>query len=1440
MQSAKKFIDVFEQFHFPVSITAPLKTATVRSIDYIKAENKLNITMEINSIIDEACIKSLKDEILKNHSFDSCNISYFYALSEKDNEKMLRAYWQNLMLAIFDESPISHAILSGAKPKLSEDNKLILGVEPGGAFILKSRQVDRFIENLLKERIGLHVKVIFKQKATTEKRNDMHYSDILNHPVIIEKKLSKPESEQKPDTQKQKNTAPFPKRKSGRGDIVFSQKIEAPPSKLSDELEMDNDIVAQGIITAFESRETKSGKLLVSFDMTDGTDSITIKFFSKPESYSDELKALLKKGSSIKVFGRVQYDDFSKEVNIMAREISPGEFRLNKRMDNAEQKRVELHLHTNMSKMDAIQSASDYIKLAKDWGHSAVAITDHGVVQAFPEAMDAAKKHGIKVIYGVEAYLIDDLSSIVKDPKDKTLDDSFVVFDLETTGLRKELCEIIEIGAVKVINGEVVGHFNQFVNPGSLLPAKITELTGITDDMLKDASSISDVFPDFLEFIGNCCLVAHNAQFDIGFIHHAARRLGYEINNSVLCTVELSRALLPELNNHKLNTLVKYFDVTLKNHHRACDDAAATADVYIKLIEMLKTRNINKLSEINTITNEKSGKKNKYYHAVILVQNSIGMRNLYELISLAHIKHFNKRPRIPKSEYLRLKEGLIIGTACEAGEFYKAVRDNMPSNHIKQLAAFYDYFEIQPLANNEYMVRDGIVADRQALVDINKRIVELGEQYNKPVVATCDVHFMNPEDEIYRKIIMAGSGFKDTDYSTPLFFRTTEEMLSEFSYLGEEKAFDVVVTNPNLIAERIEAVKPIPDETYPPKIEGAEEQIKEITMKRAKEVYGENLPPLVADRLDRELTSIIKNGFSVMYIIAQKLVWKSVSDGYLVGSRGSVGSSFVATMAGITEVNPLPPHYICSNCKYSDFDSDEVRAFAGASGCDMPDKICPVCGQPLGKDGHDIPFETFLGFDGDKEPDIDLNFSGEYQAKAHAYTEELFGTGFVFKAGTIGTLADKTAFGYVKKYLDERGMARRNAEINRLVTGCTGIKKTTGQHPGGLMVVPSDQSIYNFCPVQRPADDVQSDITTTHFDYHSISGRLLKLDILGHDVPTIIRMLQDFTGVDPTKVDLGDKDVMSLFTSPKALGVTPEAINCKTGTLGLPEFGTSFVRQMLMDTKPSSFSELVRISGLSHGTDVWFNNAQELIKNNVATLKEVIPTRDDIMVYLINKGVEKKASFKIMENVRKGKGLKDEEAAIMQENGVPDWYIESCRRIKYMFPKGHAVAYVMMTVRIGYFKIHHPLAFYAASFSVKADSFNYEIMCKGKEIAKIEMRRINALGKDASAKEKDSLTTLELVLEMYERGLNFAPLDLYNSDALKFKISDGLILPPLCSIAGLGENAALKIVEERRNGEFISIQDFRQRTKISKTVIEILKENQILKNIPETNQLSLF
>ncbi len=1167
----------------------------------------------------------------------------------------------------------------------------------------------------------------------------------------------------------------------------------------------------------------------------------------KRSVFDNELKDKIKKDAYLRVQGEVQFDKYAKEINIMAKAIMTAQAPP-PRMDTAEEKRVELHLHTQMSSMDGVTPVKTYIKRAIDWGHKAIAITDHGVVQAFPDAMNAADKSDLKVIYGVEAYLIDDLGNAVFSPRGQNLDDTYVVFDIETTGLSKEKEMITEIGAVKVADGKIIDRFSTFVNPQRPISAEITKLTGITDDMVKDAPTIENVLPEFLKFCEDTVLVAHNASFDTGFIRIAAERAGLgELHHTIVDTLELARALLPELNKHKLDIVCEHLGVTLNGHHRAVNDAEATAEVFIKFLDMLAEKKIFTLDEINVLASRTVNyKKLRAYHAIILVKNYTGLRNLYELVSMAHIDYFFRRPRIPKSKFMQMREGLILGSACEAGELYRALLDGEPKQRIEELVHFYDYLEIQPLGNNKFMIDSPRVENIHSMEDIknmNRKIVELGETYGKPVVATCDVHFIDPDDAAFRKIIMAAEGFSDADNQPPLYFRTTDEMLAEFDYLGEEKAREVVITNTNLIADQIEKIKPIPDETFPPKIEGADEQLRQICMDKAHSIYGDPLPPLVQERLETELNSIISNGYAVLYIIAQKLVWKSVADGYLVGSRGSVGSSFAANMAGITEVNSLPPHYVCPNCKYSDFDSELVKSFAmeEASGCDMPDMNCPKCGTLMHKDGHDIPFQTFLGFEGDKEPDIDLNFSGEYQQTAHAYTEELFGVGHVFKAGTIGTLADKTAYGFVKKYFDEREITAHNAEITRLMNGCTGVKRTTGQHPGGLMVVPSDHNIYEFCPIQRPANDVNSTVTTTHFDYHSISGRLLKLDLLGHDDPTVIRMLYDLTGVNPQTVPLGDPATMSLFESPEALGVTAEDIGCETGTLGIPEFGTKFVRGMLLDTKPKTFADLLRISGLSHGTDVWLGNAQTLIENGTITLKETISTRDSIMIYLINKGVDKKKSFKIMEKVRKGKGLTDEDIADMKAANVPDWYIESCQKIKYMFPKAHAAAYVMMAFRIAYFKINYPEAYYATYFTVRAcDDFDYSCMCKGMDVAKAAMREIHAKGMEATAKDKAKMTVLELIVEFYARGFKFLPIDLYKSDSRKFIVTEEGLIPPFNSLQGLGTNAAQSIVDGREAGEFHTIEELKERTSLGRSLIDLLKENGVLNGIPETNQLSLF
>jgi len=1058
------------------------------------------------------------------------------------------------------------------------------------------------------------------------------------------------------------------------------------------------------------------------------------------------------------------------------------------------------------------------------------------------------KLEDFKVIYGVEAYLVDDLKALIEQPAGQTFDDTYVVFDLETTGFSSEYDRIIEIGAVKYQNRRRVDSFSCFVNPEIPIPFRIEKLTGINDSMVIDAETIETVLPRFIDFCEGAVLVAHNADFDSGFIKTKAKQImGVDKKYTVVDTVALARALLPQLNRYKLDTVAKAVGVSLENHHRAVDDAECCAGIFLRFMTMMEERGIVNLDQVENLADERENivKKLPSYHAIILAKNDVGRTNLYRLTSMAHLKYFNRRPRIPKSELIKHREGLILGSACEAGELYRAILDNKSEQDIARLVEFYDYLEIQPLGNNRFMIdsEDIWVSSEQDLIDINKRIVALGEQFGKPVVATCDVHFLNPEDEVYRRIIMAGQGFDDADKQAPLYLRTTEEMLSEFQYLGSDKAYEVVIRNTNMIADMCEKISPVRPDKCPPVIENSDETLRKICYTTAHEMYGEELPEIVKERLDRELNSIISNGYSVMYIIAQKLVWKSNEDGYLVGSRGSVGSSFAATMAGITEVNPLPPHYLCMNgdCHYYDFDSEDVKKFSGGAGCDMPDRICPKCGKPLTKQGFDIPFETFLGFKGNKEPDIDLNFSGEYQSKAHSYTEVIFGKGQTFKAGTVGTVADKTAYGYVRKYFEERGMAKRDSEIVRISEGCTGIRRSTGQHPGGIIVLPIGEEIHTFTPIQHPANDMTTSIVTTHFDYHSIDHNLLKLDILGHDDPTMIRMLQDLTGIDPKTIPLDSPEVMSLFKDTSALGISPEDIGgTKLGALGIPEFGTDFAMQMVIDAKPTCFADLVRISGLSHGTDVWLGNAQTLIMSGVATISTAICCRDDIMIYLIGKGMDKELSFTIMESVRKGKGLKPGWPEQMLEHGVPQWYIDSCLKIKYMFPKAHAAAYVMMAWRIAYCKVFYPLAYYAAYFSIRATAFSYELMCMGKEKLDYYIADYKKRSDSLSKKEEDTLKDMRLVQEMYARGLEFLPIDLYKSHSRNFQIVDGKLLPPFNSIDGLGDVAAELIMNAAEQGPFLSRDDFQTRTKASKTVVALLGDLGILGDLPESNQLSLF
>ena len=1229
-----------------------------------------------------------------------------------------------------------------------------------------------------------------------------------------------------------------------------SMNISDPLVKITDLNAESGNVCIDGEILGMEDKETKTGKVILSINIYDGTSTMTCKAFLPGKNAKNIVKRL-GKTKAVKLAGRAQMDAFSNELTIMANTIVESTpLPKTTREDKSEVKRVELHMHTKMSAMDAMTSATDLIKRAMSWGMKSIAITDHGVVQAFPEAYHLLGRDNpdMKVIYGVEAYLVPDKEKSVKNPRGQVLDDAtYCVLDLETTGISITTEKITEVGIMKVKNGEVIDEFEIFVNPEKPIPQRVVEVTNITDEMVKDAETIDKVFPKILEFVGDSIIVAHNASFDVGFLKHNAKLLGYEFNNTYIDTLPLAKDLFPDLKKYKLGKIADSLGIEVDVAHRALADVDTTVKVFNVMLKKLKDKGINTVDEIDSATKDPEAQKEEFkkqrsYHAIILAKNYVGLRNLYKLVSISHLNYFYKNPRILKSIYKKYSEGLILGSACEAGELYQAIELGKSDEEIENIARDYDYLEIQPIGNNEFLVRNGVVPDREYLKDINRKIVELGEKLGKLVVATCDVHFMDPQDEIYRRILEAGQGYKDADEQAPLYLRTTEEMLKEFEYLGEEKAYEVVVTNTNKVSDMCDRIDPISPEKCPPHIPGCEEDIKNIAYKKAHELYGDPLPEIVQTRLDKELNSIISNGYSVMYIIAQRLVWKSNEDGYIVGSRGTVGPSLVALMTGITEVNSLQPHYRCPKCKYSEFDDYGV-----GNGFDLPDKDCPKCGTKMAKDGMDIPFETFLGFNGDKEPDIDLNFSGEYQAKAHKYTEVIFGKGTTFKAGTVGTVAEQTAFGYVKKYYEERNIPINKAEIARISVGCQGIKRTTGQHPGGIIVVPKGREIYEFTPVQHPADDPNSDIITTHFDYHSIDGNLLKLDILGHDDPTVIRMLQDITGVAPTDVPLDDKETMSIFSSTKALGVTPEQIHSEVGTYGIPEYGTKFARGMLLDTHPTTFDELIRISGLSHGTDVWLGNAQSLIEQGIVTLQQAICCRDDIMIYLMKKGLPPDKSFKIMEAVRKGKVAKgkepkwkDEYIPLMLEHDVPEWYIKSCEKIKYMFPKAHAAAYVTNAFRIAWFKVHIPLAYYAAFFTIRAKAFDAEVMINGKEKVKNKMKEIEMMGNNATPKDKDMYDDLELVLEMYERGLRFLPIDLYKSHATKFQVEGDSLRPPLNSIAGLGNVAAEGIMKARQEEKFMSIDDLKIRSKVGDSVTELLRQFGCLEGMSQSNQLSLF
>ena len=1438
-QSFKTIKEIFSDYNNDNNISK----ANIININLHKKSNKLTIKILSNKMILIREITEFETYLKNRFQIENIELNIQY---EKGVEEInLNSEWNTISQYIYKKYPLTKAILRDSNIKINENN-LIIFLPVKGSDFLYARGFDRILENIVYNFFEKRYKVEFKEEIDEDLVKKYEESTKLTEKLAIEiasQESQVVEEKEEKNIEENANLNQVEEKKEDTFLILGrSAKIRENTVKVEDITIDSGKISLEGEIVHTDFRELKSGKYLIMYDLYDGTSTITCKSFVEADKAKSVLDRL-QNAKGIKISGNAQYDPFAKEIGIIANIIVETPGRKKKiRMDTADVKRVELHMHTQMSQMDGMTSVKDLIKRAMSWGMKSIAITDHGVVQAFPDAHKLLGRDNpdMKVIYGVEAYLVPDKVPIVSFPKGQEIDTTYCVLDLETTGFSFRTEKITEIGIMKIKDGKVIDKFSCFVNPEKPIPPDVVKVTNITDEMVKNAETIDKVFPKILEFIGDCVIVAHNADFDMGFLKYNAKVLGYELNNTYIDTLRLAKELFPEYKKYKLGIIAENLGIKVEVAHRALDDVDTTVKVLWIMLDMLKEKGVKTVNEIDTLsvsseTKQEAYKKMPSYHAIILAKDYIGLKNLYKLVSFSHLDYFYKKPRILKSLYKQYSEGLIMGSACESGELYQAIVKGKTDEEIEEIAKDYDYLEIQPIGNNEFLIRDGTLPDEEALKDINKKIVKLGEKLNKLVVATCDVHFMDPEDEIYRRILMAGQGYEDADNQAPVYLRTTNEMLEEFSYLGMEKAYEVVVANTNKIADMCEQISPISPEKCPPYIDGCEQTIKDIAYGKAKELYGDPLPEIVQARLDKELDSIIKNGFSVMYIIAQKLVWKSNEDGYLVGSRGSVGSSFVANMTGITEVNSLPPHYRCPNCKYSDFTD-----YGYKNGFDLPDKECPKCGTKLTKDGMDIPFETFLGFDGDKEPDIDLNFSGEYQAKAHRYTEVIFGKGTTFKAGTIGTIADKTAFGYVKKYYEDRNIPINNAEVARLAKGCTGIKRTTGQHPGGIIVVPKGREIYEFCPVQHPADDPKSDIITTHFDYHSIDQNLLKLDILGHDDPTVIRMLQDITGQDPTKIPLDDKETMSIFSSTKALGVTPEQIHSEVGTFGVPEFGTKFVRGMLLDTRPTTFEELLRISGLSHGTDVWLNNAQTLINEGTIKLDEAICTRDDIMIYLIKKGLPSKPAFKIMESVRKGKGLSEEQENLMKENGVPEWYINSCKKIKYMFPKAHAAAYVTMAFRIAWFKVHIPKAYYTAYFSIRADEFDSECMIYGKEKVKNKMKELEMQGNAISAKDKNVYAILESVLEMYERGIKFLPIDLYKSHATKFIMEEDGIRPPLNSIPGLGTVAAESINKAKDDGKFMCIDDLKIRAKIGNSVIELLTKFECLKGMTQSNQMSLF
>lgn len=1451
--------EVFNPYLADKPLADDISSAELLKLNINSNNRSITMTAKFGGLVLRDNLFAAEKQISKSElNLGSVRINPIY-----DSELFSADYFPELYKAVKRDIPSINGTLNNAFVTYEEGN-LQITLNNGGKSLLDAKGFDKALKRLVAEEFSLEINIIYTGTLEVDGQSEEYMQTMKNVAEKIERQKIE-ESVHDTASNEAVTKAVKEKRNSDavqeievrEGKFLLPQIVEASIKpfygrSIRGKIEPISTIVADtgrivvwGDIFDIEKKVTKSGdKNIFVIDITDYSGSTSVKVFGtiKDTAILDNLK----KGDTVVVQGDVEYDRYAGELMLIARSI--GTANKVKVVDKAEEKRVELHLHTNMSQMDAVTSAGDLVKRAADWGHPAVAITDHGVAQAFPDAMKAADKinkdgEKIKVIYGTEAYFMDDLVESVSGKSEEPLDGTFICFDIETTGLSANCDKITEIGAVKVENGQITNTFSTFANPGMPIPAKITELTGITDAMVKDAPSQSEAVSAFLEFAGDNVLVAHNAPFDTSFIRKACENMNREYNYTSIDTVAISRAILTDIKNCKLDTVAKYLRLGDFNHHRATDDAEMLARIFINLCTRLKDDyNITKTNEINTqIAGGGDFKKLPTYHQIILVKNLTGLKNLYKLISYAHLTYFYKKPRIPKSELVKHREGLIIGSACCAGQLYQAILLGKPWPEIKAIASFYDYLEIQPAGNNNFMIREGRFANEAELHEIDKTIVKLGKELGKPVCATCDVHFMDPKDADYRKILMAGQGFKDAEDQAPLYLRTTAEMLKEFEYLGKEKAYEVVVTNPRKIADMCESIRPIPKGTFPPNIEGAEEELVSITWERAKEKYGDPLPEIVKARLDKELNSITTYGFSVLYMTAQKLVADSEAHGYLVGSRGSVGSSFVATMSGISEVNPLCPHYICPKCKHSEFITDGSYG----SGFDMPPKNCPECGTLMDQDGHEIPFETFLGFKGDKVPDIDLNFSGEYQSKSHRYTEELFGKNNVFKAGTISTVAEKTAIGYVKGYANDKGMILHKAEIKRLALGCTGVKRTTGQHPGGMVVVPRTSEVYDFCPVQHPANDMKSDNITTHFDFHSIHDTITKLDELGHDVPTIYHYLELYTGIPVMKVSMSDPEVMSLFTSTKALGVTPEDIGSETGTFSLPECGTSFVRGMLVEAKPKTFTDLLQIAGLSHGTGVWLGNAQELIHNHTCDISSVIGTRDSIMTYLMHKGLEPGMAFKIMEIVRKGNATKlltEEHFKAMRDNNVPEWYIDSCMKIQYMFPKAHAAAYMIATLRLGWYKVHKPVEYYAAYFTVRSENLDGVVLMQGHQAVKNRMKLIKQKqsAHESSTKEDQEYATLQIVNEMLARKIEVLPVDIYKSEAKMFKVEDGKIRLPFSTIPGLGESAAISLAESGKVNTYLSIEEMQIKTKVSKSIIESLKNIGALEGLPESSQMSLF